>query len=294
MSKEVQGNPKPAEEAVFGSSDAFFDAIENEVNGMVADDAEAKVEETPQQVDPNSTNPKRQKQVSQPTQDDQWKKRYSDSSREAQRMRAELNELKPFVPVLDAMKKDSGLVDHVRGYFKGGGSVPKNVKDELSLGEDFQFDTEDLVNNPTSDSRKVFNTMVDKVVKQRANQILTNEKQNAQKMQGKLQAQAEAKAFKEKNGLTNDEFRAFLDDAEKRFRQGHLTFDDMYYLINRNQVNSNVAKSTKEQMLTQMKGVRNIPASQSNSNSAGKTSNPSDDLFDALKGIDGNLDNMFG
>ena len=113
-------------------------------------------------------------------------------------------------------------------------------------------------------------------------------------MQGKLQAQAEAKAFKEKNGLTNDEFRAFLDDAEKRFRQGHLTFDDMYYLINRNQVNSNVAKSTKEQMLTQMKGVRNIPASQSNSNSAGKTSNPSDDLFDALKGIDGNLDNMFG
>ena len=294
MSKEVQGTPKPAEEAVFGSSDSFFDAIENEVNGMVADDAEAKVEETPQQVDPNSTNPKRQKQVSQPTQDDQWKKRYSDSSREAQRMRAELNELKPFVPVLDAMKKDSGLVDHVRGYFKGGGSVPKNVKDELSLGEDFQFDTEDLVNNPTSDSRKVFNTMVDKVVKQRANQILTNEKQNAQKMQGKLQAQAEAKAFKEKNGLTNDEFRAFLDDAEKRFRQGHLTFDDMYYLINRNQVNSNVAKSTKEQMLTQMKGVRNIPASQSNSNSAGKTSNPSDDLFDALKGIDGNLDNMFG
>ena len=35
-----------------------------------------------------------------------WEKRYKDSSREAVRMRDEMKEIKPFVPILDAMKKD--------------------------------------------------------------------------------------------------------------------------------------------------------------------------------------------
>lgn len=293
MKDNTSGNPKPVDDAVFGSPDSFFDAIEDEVNGIVTDNAEPKVEATPQEADPNITKDESQEQVSD-TPSDNWKKRYGDSSREAQKIRAELNELKPFVPVLEAMKKDSGLVEHVRGYFQEGGAVPKNVKDELNLGEDFQFDTDELIQNPTSDSRKVFNTMVDKVVQKRANQILNNEKAEAQKMNNKLQIQNEAKVFQDKNQLTDEEMHAFLDDAESRFRSSHLSFDDMYYLLNKDKVNSNVANSTKEEMLNQMKGVRNIPASQSNSNNAGKTSNQSDDLFDALKGVDGNLDNMFG
>ncbi len=292
MEENKSGNPKAVEDAVFGSSDSFFDAIEDEVNGMVTDEAEPNVEATPQEADPNNTEDASQ-QVSDESSDN-WKKRYGDSTREAQKIRAELNELKPFVPVLEAMKKDSGLVEHVRGYFQQGGDVPKNVKDELNLGEDFQFDTEDLVGNPDSDSRKVFNTMVDKIVQKRANQILHNEKAEAQRVNSKIQIQNEAKIFQEKNQLTDEEMHAFLDDAEARFKSSHLTFDDMYYLLNKDKTAANVANSTKEQMLSQMKNVRNIPASQSNSNSAGKTSNPSDDLFDALKGIDGNIDNMFG
>ena len=294
MEDKETGNPEAVDNAVFGSETSFFGALEDDVNGVVADEAEAKVEETPQSVDPNTTEPTSTQEVSDTPPRENWKKRYGDSSREAQKMRAELNELKPFVPVLEAMKKDSGLVEHVRGYFQSGGDVPKNVKDELRLSEDFQFDTEELVSDPASDSRKVFNTMVDKVVKKRANQILANEKAEAQRMQNKLQAQNEAKEFKERNGLTDEEFQAFLDDAETRFKSGHLTFDDMYHLINRKKVNANVANSTKEDMLKQMKGVRDIPTSQSNTNNAGKTSNPSDSLFDALLDIDGNLDNLFG
>ena len=288
MSNEVESNPKPVEDAVFGSESSFFDEIEKEVNGIVADTEPAM--ETPQ-VDPK--NAEVSKQENKPASSENWKKRYSDSTREAQRIRAELNELKPFVPVLNAMKKDSGLVEHVRGYFNNGGAVPKNVKQELNLGEDFQFDTEELVADPTSKSAQVFNSMVDKVVQKRANQILANEKNEAAKVQGKLQAQAEAKAFKERNKLSDEEFTAFLDDAEGRFRQGHLTFDDMYYLLNKDKAAANVANSTKEEMLNQMKNVRDIPASQSNSNNAGKTNSQNDDLFDALLGIDENIDNLF-
>ena len=293
MEDKTQGNPEAVDNAVFGSETSFFDALEDDVNGVVADEAEAKVEETPQNVDPNTTEPTSTQEVSDTPSRENWKKRYGDSTREAQKIRAELNELKPFVPVLEAMKKDSGLVEHVRGYFQNGGDVPNNVKDELRLGEDFQFDTEELVTDPASDSRKVFNTMVDKVVKKRANQILENEKQEAQKMNNKIQAQNEAKEFKERNGLSDEEFQAFLDDAETRFRSGHLTFDDMYHLINRNKVNANVANSTKEDMLKQMKGVRDIPTSQSNTNNAGTTASTNDSLFDALLGVDGNLDNLF-
>ena len=293
MEDKTQGNPEAVDNAVFGSETSFFDALEDDVNGVVADEAEAKVEETPQNVDPNTTEPTSTQEVSDTPSRENWTKRYGDSTREAQKIRAELNELKPFVPVLEAMKKDSGLVEHVRGYFQNGGDVPNNVKDELRLGEDFQFDTEELVTDPASDSRKVFNTMVDKVVKKRANQILENEKQEAQKMNNKIQAQNEAKEFKERNGLSDEEFQAFLDDAETRFRSGHLTFDDMYHLINRNKVNANVANSTKEDMLKQMKGVRDIPTSQSNTNNAGTTASTNDSLFDALLGVDGNLDNLF-
>ena len=158
MSDNIDGNPKAVDDAVFGSADSFFDSLEDDVNGIIHDDVnEAKV--TPE-MDPNANNQSQETQVSNSStenQDIDWKKRYSDSSREAQKMQAELNELKPYVPVLDAMKKDSRLVDHVRGYFQKGGDVPTNVKEQLKLDEDFEFDTDEMVNNPNSDSRKVFN-----------------------------------------------------------------------------------------------------------------------------------------
>ena len=86
---------------------------------------------------------------------------------------------------------------------------------------------------------------------------------------------------------------SFLQQAEQRFSKGVLSFDDMYTIINRDNVSNNVAKATKEDMLTQMKNVRTIPTSQGNANSAGEKSHD-DDIFDALNSIDGNLDNMFG
>ena len=110
MEDKETGNPEAVDNAVFGSETSFFDALEDDVNGVVADEAEAKVEETPQSVDPNTTEPTSTQEVSDTPPRENWKKRYGDSSREAQKMRAELNELKPFVPVLEAMKKDSGLV----------------------------------------------------------------------------------------------------------------------------------------------------------------------------------------
>ena len=295
----IQGNPEavPAQEAaeqrVFGSDgDDFFDALEQDVNSMVQDETPVtEAEATP--VNQGSNNVTAEAEVSQDSDLDNIKKRYSDSSREAQSLRAQLNELKPFIPVLDAMKKDSGLIQHVRNYFEEGGPVPGNVKEQLNLDEDFEFDTDEMVKNPDSKSRQVFNTMVDGIVQKRANQILENEQVKAQQVNNRIELKYKAEEFRERHGMTQDEFMSFVQNANEKFSKEGLSFDDMYLLTNKGQVNQNVANATKKDMLNQMKNVRDIPTSQSSSNNAGATNNPTDSVFETLLISDGNIDELF-
>ena len=74
-----------------------------------------------------------------------------------------------------------------------------------------------------------------------------------------------------------------------------MTLDDVHYLLNRDTVNTNIAKSTKKEMLDQMQNARNIPATASGANSQGSNSQTlEDNVFDALLGSDGDIDNLFG
>ncbi len=280
-----------------GSSEDFFAALENNVNGAISD-SDFVSEETPQQVDPN-TGHNEENQVSDTRSNSEdelgkMKKRYSDSSREAQKMKAQLDELQPFIPVLNAMKKDSGLVDHMRNYLESGGNVPTNIKSQLKLDEDFEFDVDDMVNNPDSDSAKVFTTMVDKVVNKKASQILSEEQKKANDMRESLNHKKEAEKFMEERGMNEDEFHKFVNEARERL-EDTLSLEDMYHLVNRDKVNKNVATSTKEDMLKQMKGVRDMPTSQAGVNNAGTSKKSTHDkMFEALLDFDSGVDNMFG
>ena len=73
-----------------------------------------------------------------------------------------------------------------------------------------------------------------------------------------------------------------------------LTLEDVDYLLNRDQANANVVKSTKNDMLNQMKNVRNIPTTASGANSQAEEKTPDNTLFDGILGLDGDLDNLFG
>ena len=298
MSEEnvQQGNPKAVEDSVFGSnSEDFFSALENDVNGAVQEDNKSEsspVNEATSNKSPEVT--EQQTQVSpEPQELVTLKKRYSDSSREAQNLRAQLNELKPFVPVLDAMKKDSGLIEHVRGYFKDGGNAPKNIKEQLNLSEDFVMDPDEMVNKPDSDSAKVFNSMVDNVVRQRANQILAEQDKKDAQENAKDYLREQAQDFQHRHNMSNDEFSNFVATAERRFQEKGMTFDDMYTIMNKGAVNQNIANSTKESMLNQMRNVREMPVSQSSANSQQAKKSDNDNVFDALAGLDGGLDEMF-
>ena len=298
---EEQGNPEigmqadsfEAAEAQTdtGSSD-FFDQLENEVNGGIIDNTEVTQNQTSgsEQVthvqhDDGSDNVKQSSNDS-----TDWKKRYEDSSREAVRLADQYKSVEPFVPVLEAMKNDSGLVDHVRNYLVNGGQPEKSIQDHLGLGEDFMFDQQEAMTDPDSDSAKLMNAHVDRMVQGRVGQMLQAEKQRAQQVQQANARVTEEQAFREKHKMSDQDFETFKAKAQEHV----MTLDDVNYLLNRNQNNENVANSAKKDMLNQMKNVRNMPTSASGANNQDPGRSESDEVFDAIKGLDDGVDNLFG
>ena len=228
--------------------------------------------------------------MEQSTDSTDWKKRYEDSSREAVRLSDQYKSVEPFVPVLEAMKNDSGLVDHVRDYLVNGGKPAKSIQEELKLSEDFVFDQQEAMTDPDSDSAKLMNAHVDTMVQQRVGQMLKAEKGRAQQIQQAKARTVEEQAFKEKHNMSETDFETFKAKAQKHI----MSLDDVNYLLNRDTNNTNVANSTKQEMLNQMKNVRNMPTSASGANNQDPGRSESDDVFDAIKGLDDGVDNLFG
>ena len=183
-----------AEESVFGSdNEDFFASLDQDVNGAIQE--ENATEATQQLSDPEQVT-RTQSNVGSKTVDwdndsNPYKKRYADSSREAVKLSEQYKDVEPFVPVLEAMKNDSGLVDHVRDYLVNGGRPSKNIQESLGLDEDFIYSEQEAMSDPESDSAKLMNAHVDKIVQQRVGGMLQREKEKVS------QAQIENKRVKE-------------------------------------------------------------------------------------------------
>ena len=297
--KDNQGNPEIgmqadsfeqlAEQQQSGSSD-FFNQLENEVNGQIQDTeaTQSQTSGSEQVTHANQDNGSNTVEPN-PANGTDWEKRYTDSSREAVKWRDKYQQVEQFVPVLEAMKNDSGLVDHVRQYLVNGGKPAQSIKDQLNIPEDFVFDPNDLTDQE-SDSAKLMNAHVDRMVQGRVGQMLQNEKQKSAQMAMAQKKQAEALAFKQKHNLTDEQFEQFVERAKTHV----MSLDDINYLLNREQNNQNVANSAKSDMLNQMKTVQNMPTSASGANSQGETKSEDREVFESILGLDGKVDNLFG
>jgi len=269
------------------SAQDFFEALENEVNSAIADPAETG-ENPKQQSEPVRETHEAKAEAPKPATD--WEKRYKDSSREALKMNSKLKQFEPFVPLLDAMKNDGGLVEHVRDYLQNGGAPNKTIKERLQLDDDFVFDANEAVTDPKSDSAKLFEAHVNTAVNQRVGKMMQSERQkNAKISTDRAKAQA-ADEFKKRNNMSDADFQTMMDKANKT----PMTLDDIFYLVNKDKVAANVAQSTKEDMLQQMKTVRDIPSSNAGVNSAEVEKKVDDEIFDSLKDSDGDLESLFG
>ena len=264
----------PEEAQRSDDSQAFFDALDKSVNSAIYDDeitqptsempADNKAEVSPDVSSAGNT----------PNNTDvgNLQNRYSASSREAKRLNSRLGELEPFVPILDAMREDPNLIQHVRGYFEGGGNAPTSMRENLNLGEDFSFDSTDAFDDPNSDSARVLNATIDGLVQKRLSSYATNQKAENAKL-------ASESDFRSKYQLDEDEWGDLVTFAKSK----QLDLEDIYYLKNRTNREENIKRSTQEEVGRQMQNMREIPQSLASSGASEQDNkSPDDTTFDML------------
>ena len=298
MAKKKKGNSEQVVEEVMDtmvedSNADFFDALETQVNGAIQDaPAEQAVQEpVSEQVTPEVDSSSREVPQNSNWEDESnpYKVRYSDSTREAQRMKAENDKLKPYESLIGVLEQDAELVDIVRGYLDKG--TKPDMKQSLDLGDDFVFDMDEAISDPDSKSAQVFNTIVDKRADQKAGDRIAAERQKAQQAAQKRNMQSQTKQFVDANGMNKDEF----SELSKWAQTHQLSWDDINFLKNRDKANAKIANNSKQQVLDQMKNVQSMPATAS----AAGGENPgdrdhNDSIFDLIQKADNNLDNVFG
>ena len=285
MAQEQVGNAsvEEAPESDFQALDDiesgdFFESLDTSVNSGIIDSEYSQ--STSQDLGDNT--PASPSGV-QEQGEDALQKRYSDSSREAKRLNGKLTEIEPYMPILDAMREDPNLIQHVRNYFEGGGQAPESMAQNMELPEDFSFDPDDAFTDPKSDSAKVFGATVDGIVQRRLNNELGKQKTENQRL-------ARETAFRQKVDMTDNEWSTFVEFAKNK----SLELDDIYYLMKRKERESNIADNARQQVATQMKKVQEQPRSLATAGSVPVETSKDDQVFDALLGIDQKLDNAFG
>lgn len=241
--------------------DAFFSAIEKDVNGAIFDDEPVVANNTATVPQGNSNRSNDQSQSDDEvkrlrTELDSLKKRYDSSGNEAKRLAAEVDRYKDYVPLLDAMREDPGLISHVRSYLEGN-VAPQSITDELQLPEDFIFDFDESIKDPSSPSAKVLSTMVGKVAQKQVQGIIQERERQAQVEMAKRERENQITSFQQKMNWDDEQMQEFVDWASNT----KLTLDDIYYLKIRGQRDKELARKQVEERENQLKRMRQTPAS---------------------------------
>ena len=300
MAKKNKGNSEQVVEEVMDtmvedSNADFFDALETQVNGAIQDaptEQAAVQEPAPEQVTPEmDTSPREVPQTPSVNWEDEsnpYKVRYSDSTREAQKLKAENDKLKPYESLINVLEQDAGLVDMVRDYLDKG--TKPNMKESLNLGDDFVFDMDEAISDQNSKSAQVFNQYVDRVASKRVSDTISTERQKAKQAAQKRNLHNQTKEFVKTNDMNEGQFKELSDWAQTH----QLSWDDIYYLKNRDKANAKIASNSKQQVLDQMKTVKSMPATASSAGGEVPGDGDHDSaIFDLIQKADNNLENVF-
>lgn len=271
----------------------FFNALDNQVNAGILNTPD-ELQEMERQKTSSGGEKKPSKSPVDPEQEvKNLTKRYSDSSKEAKRLAQENAKLKrklegvePYMPVLEELRENKGLRDHVKTYYDSGGQTPKSIKEQLNLPEDFVYDPEDAVSDPNSDSGKVFQTTVDRVVERRLGEF-----KDAQQREMLKQKQAvEETEFRAKHKMSDEAWEEFVEFAKNT----PMTLENIYALMTRGQREKNIEEGANRRLSNKIKETQGLPRSMANKQGAPATEKSADDVvFDFILGLD-KTEKMFG
>ena len=269
-----------ADAVMDGVGDDFFQALDESVNGGIIE-SDTSQSTSDQSDNTLSSQSEVVDEVSAPDVE-ALKKRYSDSSREAKKLNGQLREIEPYMPILDAMRDDPNLISHVRNYFEGGGQTPQNMADKLNLPEDFVFDADDAFATPDSDSAKVLGATIDGIVHRRLNTALSGQKVENQRLASETQ-------FRQKFKMDDNQWDTFVNFAKSK----SLELDDIYYLMNRENRDEQIADNARQELHEKMREVQQTPGSLATTGGAQVEESPDDRVFDAILGSDTMLEEAF-
>lgn len=199
-------------------------------------------------------------------------KAYQNLEKEYTQKSQTLGEMKPVLPIIDAMMKDENLVSHVENYFNESGKSD-NARSDLGLDDDFYFDSNEAMNNPESDSAKALQQMVQKTVAQ------TVDKKTSES-QAKLQRQTEEDAFMKEHGMSRAELDSMMDKAS----QHRLSLEDIHYLVNKEKIAAENERTGQTKVMNQMRKGQELGSSKANQGSqqAEQPSSPEDVMMNWL------------
>ena len=186
--------------------------------------------------------------------------------------------------MIDYLGANPSGVEVLKEHINNGSDLTKQ------FGDDFVFDSQEAVTDPKSNSAKALKQMINQEADKRVNSRFQAQAKQSQVQNAQLQQDQQIADFVQRTGMGEEDLNKMQEWASQR----ELTMDDIYYLMNRENVANNVANNTKQEMLGQMKAVRDIPMSASNANSAPDSKSPDDAVFDILKGLDDGAGNLFG
>jgi len=256
-------------------SNAFFEALDRGTNGAIYDEPSTqRTSEGGNNKPTESPVESAEAQASNNTEADNLQQRYSASSREAKRLNGRLSEIEPYMPILDAMKEDPNLIQHVRNYFEGGGNAPTSMKEQLQLDEDFIFDGNEAFDNPSSDSARVLNATIDGMVQRRLSDFSSKQRSENQRLTSESD-------FRQRHDMSQEEWEDLVGFAKDK----KLDLEDIYYLKNRENRDKNIRQNAQQEVANQVRNVQGRPQSLASTGGAATEEKSADDaVFDQLLG----------
>jgi len=284
MSQTNEGNSANVQDDVMNAdSNSFFDDLERQVNSGIFDETSDEGNATAkEQATPPSKAVSKSNGVDYESDDNPYKKRYSDSSREAQKLAEANKQNEPYDAINNVMKKDPQLVDTVKDYLENG-PKERSLKEEIGIPDDFVFDPDEAFSNPKSPSAQVFDRAVDRVVEDRLKHTESKVANTLSDRDNKAKVKQEAEAWMKKNNVSEKEF----EDMMKKATDYKIGYDDIHFLLNKDRVKGNISKSVKSGRVEQMKNVRSVPQTAGGTGSADVSDITEDDrVFNAIKNSD--------
>jgi len=183
------------------------------------------------------------------------------SSAEAKRLSAQINEIgdmKDYAPIIDLLKKDEGAVAAITNYVNSSQSVQDSVKAELGLSEDFEYDQQEAINDPNSDSAKVMNRMMEKTAERIASEKVNVLTKQAEEEKRRDALMAQAKELQIKHKLDAEQLKEFISKIDTY----QLTLEDMFMIINKDKIQENFVNNiVKEKLGSQTSANRSLGSS---------------------------------